>query len=62
VTTVDTETGKMTLNTLKTLSKYRRIDPQSKVSPCFGMNVVHTSTGFPLSVGENILTAQAPRL
>ena len=54
VTSVDTETAQFTLNTLKTLMKYRRVHPTKKYEAAFGVNVAHTELGFDVKVGDKI--------
>lgn len=38
----------------KTMQKFRRIDKGSPYEPCFGMNVVNTSSGYFMNVGDKV--------
>jgi uncharacterized protein YcbX len=54
MTNNDTETGIPGAYTLKLLMKHRRVDPGSKYEACMGMNMIHTSIGDMIRLGDPI--------
>jgi uncharacterized protein YcbX len=54
MTNNDTETGIPGKDTLKLLMKHRRVDPGAKYEACMGMNMIHTSTGGMIRLGDRI--------
>ncbi|KAJ3066312.1 Mitochondrial amidoxime reducing component 2 [Quaeritorhiza haematococci] len=50
----DPDTGIMGKEPLKTLMKYRRVDPGAKYEACFGVNLIHAEVGFLLGKGDGV--------